>query len=166
MKEKIWSAIVECLDANAAESNIDELLTDAVMQAIESAQPVRSPIKYIGRRETYSDGLYNTGDWKKDQTKLVDVATAKQMIEHPDVYVYGGEEEASETVDTTAPLGDEEPHLDEARQSVMGMRSKGAISEFVANNFSGATLQMDKNAKLGDYRLEAIRMIDQYHVPK
>ena len=166
MKEKIWAAIVECLDTHASEANIDELLTDAVMQAMEAAQPTRLAVKYIGRRDLYSDGLYNTGDWAKDQVKLVEIATARKMLEHQDVYASGEKEEASEAIDPENPIGDEADHLDEARQAVMGMRNKAAVSEFVANSFSGATLNLPQNAKLETYRLEAIRMIDQYHLPK
>lgn len=165
MKEQIWAAIVGCLDANAQQPNIDELLTDAVMQVIEAAQPTRMPVKYVGKRDTYSDGLYNTGDWQKDQVKLVEVSTAKKMLEHTDVYVSGQKEEASEIVDPVHPVGDEAPHLDEARQAVMAMRSVKAVAEFVANNFSGATLDLPKGSKVEDARLEAIRMIDKYHVP-
>lgn len=164
MKELIRAAIVECLDQNAAEPNIDELLTESVMQVIEAAQPTRLPIKYIGRRPTYGDGLYNTGDWKTGQVKMVEIATAKQMLDHPDVYASGKPEEATETVDPVSPVGDEAPHLDEARQAVMSMNRK-AIADFVATSFGGAKLDMPANAKIGDVRLEAIRMIDQYHLP-
>lgn len=165
MKELIWAAIVECLDAHAAEPNIDEQLTDAVMQVIESAQPTREPIQYIHHRPTYSDGLYGTGDWVKDQVKMVDVQTAKKMLAHPDVYISGKKEEATETVDPVQPLGDEAPHLDEARQAVMAMRSIKAVAEFVANNFSGAKLEIAKGVGVEGARLEAIRMIDKYHLP-
>ena len=163
MKEKIWQAIAECLDAHAAEKNIDELLTNAVLQVFEAAQPTRMAIKYIGKRERYSDGLYLTGDWVSGQAKMIEVVTAKKMLDHPDVYTSGQKEAASEAVDPDPPLGDEAPHLDEARQAIMGM-NKEAIKQFVANNFSGATLKLPTNTGVGKYRLEAIRMIDQYHL--
>lgn len=170
-KETVWSAIVETLDAHATEKNIDELLTDAVMQVIESVQPTRLAIQYIGRRPSYSDGLYDTGEWLKYQVKLVDVAIAKKMLEHPDVY--GTPEVVAADVEIVgtdkAPskdTPDDAPHLDAARESVMGMRTIKTVQEFVANNFSGAKLEMPKGTKINAYRLEAIRMIDKYHVPE
>ena len=165
MREKIWAAIVETLDTHAAEANIDELLTDVVMQTIEASQPTRLPVKYIGRRPEYSDGLYNTGLWKKDQVKLVEVAVAKQMLNHPDVYVPGEKAQADEITDGIQPVGDNAPHLDAGREAVMAMGTKKAVAEFVANNFSGAKIDLPKTATVADYRLEAVRMIDKYHLP-
>jgi hypothetical protein len=166
MRNKIWTTIVDVLDKHHADSDIDEKLTDAVL-AVVSATKERTAVQYVGARESYSDGLFDTGDWLAGQTKLVDVATAKKMLAHPDVYGPGDEGQATEeVVKVDDPDRDDAPHLDEARQAIMAMPDKKSIFQFVANNFSGATLELPKNATVAKARAEAIRMIDKYHLPE
>lgn len=166
MRNKIWTAIVDVLDKHHADSDIDEKLTDAVL-AVVSATKERVPVKYVGARNSYSDGLFETGDWLRGQTKMVEIATAKKMLAHQDVYGQGEESESIDIVDKEDdPDRDDAPHLDEARQAIMAMPDKKSIFEFVANNFGGYTLDLPKNATVDKARAEAIRMIDKYHLPE
>jgi len=141
------------------------ILSDEPAQTVVVTEKV--PVKYVGSRKAYSDGLFETGDWLQGQTKMVEVATAKKMLAHPDVYGQGEESESTGIVDKEDdPDRDDAPHLNEARQAIMAMPDKKSIFEFVANNFGGSTLDLPKNATVDKARAEAIRMIDKYHLPE
>lgn len=43
-------------------------------------------IEYIGKRPNYTDSLYGTGDWTKNEVKPVHDVTATRMLKHVDQY--------------------------------------------------------------------------------
>lgn len=156
MKDTLFLACVSAMDAI-------EMPTVKVPVNIEKV-----PVKYVSFRPEYTDGMYGTGLWKKDQTKLIDVDTAKKMFAHPDVYVPGEDQEADEMVDSRppGPKPDDSPDLEEGRMDVMNMKTKAEIVEFVGKNFGGLKLEMPARALVADYKKEAVRLIDQYHLPE
>lgn len=170
MKKKIFAAVTNVLETQFNSDRLDHLLTDAVMDVINLESKV--PVMYIGKREHYSDGIWSTGSWTQEQVKLVDPKVAEKMLAHVDVYAPG---EATVFADSTADVEivepveknkrDDDESLEDGREAVLALRTKKQVAEFVANNFSGHTLDMPKEAKVEDYRQEAIRLIDQYHLP-
>lgn len=43
-------------------------------------------VEYVGKRETYTDNLFGTGDWKRGEVKPVHDLTARKMLRHADQY--------------------------------------------------------------------------------
>ena len=168
LKKKILSVITKTLDAHASSPEIDRLLADSVEKVLDAEKPPMTAVQYIGKRGIYSDSLYNTGMWIKEQIKLVEVKVANKMLDHPDVYVKAEakDDEGLEIATGEQPAGDYDETLYEGRQAVMSMQSEEDIRSFVASNFTGAKLELPKDAGIDEMRLEAIRMIDMYHLPE
>lgn len=70
-------------------------------------------IEYVGKRPTYTDGLYGTGDWKQNEVKPVHDVTATKMLKHVDQYslpravIAPKPAESVEITDTTAGAGEQ-----------------------------------------------------------
>ena len=43
-------------------------------------------VQYVGKRQSYTDSLYGTGDWTKGEIKPVHDVTAVRMLKHTDQY--------------------------------------------------------------------------------
>lgn len=172
LKDKLHEAVVIAMAAYAHDEDIDIRLTDAVIDVLAGvAEPKvkvfgQLPVKYVGRRETYSDGLFETGVWIKDQTKMVATAVAGRMLEHKDVYVPGEAFDGAEVV-LQQEKSDDDPDSEksmDAKQAVQNMTRKQAVQDFVAANYNGMKIPAE-NSTLGDMKAFAIRQIDIYSLP-
>lgn len=120
------------------------------------------PVKYIGHRVTYKDGIYNTGVYTKNETKLVPANVARQMFRHIDVYVEGDTDNAETIVVEKKVEPDQEDPVDiqDAIDSVMNMQSKEALLEFAATQFSN--VKLDKRCTMDNLQQETVEMIHKY----
>ena len=167
MEGKILSAIVAVLDEHYKSDDLDKRLVKSVMDVFEAENPTRQAVKYIGRRPIYSDGLYNSGEWSKDQVKLVPLLIAAKMLKHTDVYADGEKTDGAEIViPPEEDLKDEDPSLDDGRHAIQVMTRKKQIGEFIHNNISGYNIDLPSTATLAEWKDEAVRLIDMYHLPK
>jgi hypothetical protein len=172
----------------------DQLFQATVLAMAElpeqSAKVVDSsvvPVKYIGQRLRYTDGLYKTGlTWEKGQTLPVPKAKAAQLLNHPDQYVLGDMAEmptdtatSRQTAGDDIPLQHEEPALSEkeqseqdemdadrltdAEQSVRNMTDTATVRDFVFKNFSGQ--KMSHNIGIEKAKEKAINLIHQFGIP-
>lgn len=132
--------------------------------------PGKVPVKYIGKREVYTDGLYKTGiTFEKGKTEMVNADKAALLLKHPDQYVRGEVEEAP-TAEVVPPEemdrsdkddnDDEESRVQDAKDAVMNMRDADAVREYVKVNFSGAKLH--HNLGLDKAKAKAIGLIGQF----
>lgn len=121
-----------------------------------------TPIKYIGKRETYREGAYGTGIvFAHGQTvNIEDDELARKMLRHKDVYVRGdaAEAETAEAVKTPAKDGDTEDPLQETRDAIATM-NKGALKDFAKTNFN---VDIDSRKSVGDLRTQAMGLLDQF----
>jgi hypothetical protein len=130
----------------------------------------RMRVKYVGKRPTYQDSLYGTGQWEKDQTKDVPSEVAKKMFRHPDQYVAAmpadeetvpppEETEVVEVVETPhAPKEDEDGAVTAARDLVASM-DKDQLDAYVMTNFR---LKLHHSLTVENARKKAIMLIDQF----
>lgn len=65
-------------------------------------------IEYVGKRPNYTDSLYGTGDWKRNEVKPVHDVTATRMLKHVDQYQRpkATEPKPAENVEITDPTAD------------------------------------------------------------
>ena len=174
LAEELKAAVTMALDAYAQEKDLDDYLLKAVTEVLvyhETEAPQAAtmvPVRYIGGREEYSDGLFNTGIWRRGDHKLVPYNVADRMFEHPSVYAPGTVSEANEAIDEPEdkPTDDENESLADARSSVMNMDTKQEVADFVKTNFGGIELDVPKRERLDVHKQAAIVLIDQYHLPE
>lgn len=129
-----------------------------------------TPIQYIGRRDTYREGLYGTGlVFARGQTLPVPNAAAAKMLMHPDQYRMGKIHEAADATPAEPAKGtqteadEEEGRLQEQRDAIMRMNTKDAIAEWVKVNFNQ---DLDRRLKVADLQATAIQLVDRFGLPK
>lgn len=142
--------------------------------AAAPAAPVKinglMPIKYVGKRETYKDGLYGTGYvFTKDQTRMVPVDKGTLMLKHPDIYALGKTTDAIAQQPAEAdkrtgntPEQDEEDHLEDARRSIATMNRR-ALANFAKVNFN-RDMDPDKQDAPA-MRQQILVWLDQFGLP-
>lgn len=175
LKKDIHNAIVVALNAYAQDEKVDEHLTDAVVEVVKEIPEPEAPqapvdmvpVKYIGRRKEYSDGLFDTGIWQQGETRLVPKSVAGQMFVHPDVYAMGdmADTAGSEPVSEGEDEGDYSEELQQARDAVMQMTRKAQVEAYVSDNFGGMKIDLPQNARLDEIKQFAIRQIDIQRIP-
>lgn len=124
-------------------------------------------VQYMGNRPSpRSDNLYQTGEWVSGQIKDVPDAVAAKMLRHPDVYVLAGERQGVIEVVEGQPLETDEldeEAVEDARMSIDAMGTKNAVYDFVQTNFNQ---ELDRRSSLRNMKEEAIRLIDQFGLPR
>lgn len=125
------------------------------------------PVKYIGIRERYADGIYGTMiTWTKGETILVPAEHAVKMLRHPDVWVKGDRNDAKNGPDPLALKakakkdGDEEEKLQQARDAIAQMNDVESVKRFVHDNFGGQ--KMHHNIGLEKAKEQAMQLVDQF----
>ncbi len=122
-----------------------------------------TPIRYIGHRPEYIEGTYGSRlVFVKNEIKEVPDDLAVKLLKHPDVYELAGDAVPDEvTVAQKPDVDDTEDLLQSARDAVANM-NKATLEEFAQTNFR---IELNKQSKLADLRLEVIGLIDQYGLP-
>ncbi|MEO8391220.1 RyR domain-containing protein [Polaromonas sp.] len=134
--------------------------------ATQAADPNLLSVKYIGKRETYTDGTYSTRiQWQRGESKPVPTDKARLMLKHTDVYVPGDTLAGLAVGPAVAPKGpkqdSEEDRIQDLRDAISNMRDKKSVAEFVKIHFHQ---DLDTNQKLVDLREQATRLVDQFGV--
>jgi len=133
--------------------------------AKQSGTPIGyTPVKYVGKRETYIENLYGTRiQFTQGGTELVPEDKAVLLLRHPDQYVLGDIGEAAQAPQATAPNPnkdkDTEEDLQQARDAVNNM-TIAACREYAKTHFAGRKLPVGINTETA--RKEVIQLIDQY----
>ncbi len=175
LRESLHEAITLALEEGAKGTDIlDDVVVDAVVavlvkhevEIVDMAGKKRVPVKYVGKRESYTDGLFSTGMWRKGDVKLISYSTAMQMLDHADVYADGDEDSAVDVVDIDdkkAAEDKEAERLEETRNLVQQMTRKATVAEFVATNYNGLKIPAEL-VKLDEMKEFAVRQIDRYGI--
>jgi hypothetical protein len=153
VKDHVFLAIVKSMK--------DIMTEDSVAPVI--IQVGKLPVKYIGLRPEYTDGLYQTGlHWMKGETKMVEESIAEKMFKHTDQYVLGEvvEDPDGPQVEPEEDKENTEEAVQMAKDAINQMRAKRAVVDWVEVNFQG--MKMDVNEKLVDLKQKATGFIDQY----
>lgn len=132
-----------------------------VVTRVVATNSAYTPIRYIGKRETHTDGAYGTRlTWAQGQTLPVPVAAAAKMLAHPDVYQVGDPitEELAPPPDTKQ--SDDEDRLQDLRDSINVMTKAGLV-DFVKTNYR---VDLNKSQNIGALRAQAIQLVDQFGI--
>lgn len=126
------------------------------------------PIKYIGKRPEYTDGMYATRiHWKQGETMPVPDEIAVKMLRHIDVYTLGDEQDVDKAaipvVETAAAAEDKNKTEDDAQnmRDSIAIMDKGALVNFAQTNFR---VKLDNRASVSTLRQRVTGMVDQYGV--
>ncbi|MCK4786541.1 MAG: hypothetical protein KAV87_22470 [Desulfobacteraceae bacterium] len=137
----------------------------------------RMPVKYIGKRDSYTDGLYKTGlTWKKGETIMVEDGRAVMLLKHPDQYELGEISKivpvsdggvnsvALETKADNEKKDDdaEADNIQELKDTVSQMGDVEAVKAFAFEKFAGKKLH--HNVGLETAKTQVIQLIDQFGV--
>ena len=168
VKDFLFAAIVKVL------SGIEvKIISEPAVKAAPARPEVvvddlagKMPVRYIGKRETYRDGMYGTGIvWEKGQTQMVPENKARKLLRHTDQYEEGSVEDAGNPVVDEPQNNDEtEEHEEATRNSIRQMTTKAPLVEFAKNNFKVDLADIGKR-KVADLQAECIGLIDQFGMP-
>jgi len=134
--------------------------------APQLVQASKLPVKYVGHRAQYRDGIYGTGIiWKQGEVILVDEPSARKMLKHPDVWILAAQEEpAKETPEKPKEKEDEtEEGVQDAKDSVARM-GKAAMLQYAETNFAG--VKINQNIGIEKLREKVYGLIDRFGVAK
>lgn len=136
-------------------------------------------ITYFGKRETYRDGLFETGEWKQGETKPVHDDVALKMLRHSDQYKRatlddsaspkrhesaGAKSSAPDETETVGKKPDSQPDDEEETQSMrdsVTVMNKDALRTFAKTHFSA---NIDHRIGVEKMRTQVLGLIDQYGV--
>lgn len=129
------------------------------------------PVRYIGHRASYVDGLYGTRIlFEKGKSALVPAEKAALMFTHPDVYEPGSLDEVpggAPSADSAAQEADQakkaakerQEEEDQAMRDSVAAMDKGALAEFAKTNFQ---VDLDKRKSVADLRAQVTGLLDQF----
>lgn len=120
-------------------------------------------IVYVGKRETYRDGMFGTGEWTRGETKRVHDEIAARMLRHADQYVRGSASDDGyvDVVGAPGPMpGPEEESSDGLRDLIAAM-DKESLSDYAKVHFS---TDIDKRLGVEKLRAQVLGLVDQYGV--
>ena len=162
-KDHLFAAVVRSLSAIEIEAPAQKAAPVAVKSAEQHSTIDRTPVKYIGVRDEYTDGAYGTRiTFKQGETQLVPSDKAVLMLKHSDVYAKGDIEGAEVATLNESPKANEsEEELQNARDAVANMDLE-ALKVYATTNFSGHKLH--HNLSLESARSKVIGLIDQFGV--
>ena len=168
MKRKVTKAIVKALKKmdTAMEETTLSAVVDAVVAVFEKENPTKTAVRYIGKRDTYSDGLFSTGIWNQGESKMVPKDIAAKMVVHADVYEPGDAKDTGEVIEEKEPEDNSETEkAEDASNAINNMQEIDDIKLFVSNNLHGQQIEIDGRSGIEKYRQEAIRLVDTYGMP-
>lgn len=121
-----------------------------------------TPIRYIGKRDRYTDGAYGTRiTWERGQTQPVPVGIAGKLLNHPDQYELGdpiiGAVPALPSVKTEEA---DEEKTQETRDLIQSW-TKAALTDYALTNFR---VKLDPKQSISNLRTAVTQMVDQFGV--
>ena len=153
-KDYIFRAVVLAAAALPAPEPIEKIVQVPVQVTIG-----QTPVKYIGHRARYGDGLYGSGlFWHQGETVMVPDELAAKLLRHKEVWVRG--EEADAGVPQTARSVDQaaEEETDAVRVEVASM-DKPALASFALQRFQ---IELDQTREVELLRAEVTGLIDRF----
>ena len=156
-KDYLFRAVVHSMKDVPAEALV----------AVKAAQVLTTdsaftPIRYIGKRDRYTDGAYGTKiTWDRGQTQPVPVAIAGKLLNHPDQYELGdpiiGAVPALPDVKTEQT---DEEKTQETRDAIQSW-TKAALTDYAQTHFR---VKLDPKQSIANLRTAVTQMVDQFGV--
>jgi hypothetical protein len=133
-------------------------------------------IEYIGKRPTYKDSLFDTGDWSFGESKPVHDDVARKMLKHADQYrlakpktegrlpkdaieVGAGQTAQQDEAVGSLETADQQPEDTQDLRDAVGTMDKEALTVFAKTHFS---TDLDKRIGVEKARSQVIGLIDQF----
>lgn len=118
-----------------------------------------TPIKYVGKRPTYIDGMYGTRTaFVRGETAMVDADIAVKMLRHADQYVLGDDEGAAPAVEPKPAKAEEDTQDIRDQINIMDKDSLKAMAwERYQQKFHG-------NPSVETLRAKVTQLVDQFGV--
>lgn len=155
-----------------AEQKAKDYLSRAVVHGLKDVETgvvitagvgTLTPVKYIGKRASNTDGTYNTRiTWAQGQTQLVPNAIAVQLLKHTDTYALGEAAPGAPLQDI--PVDKEEEREDDKTQDMrdsIATMTKAALTEMAKTQYR---IDLDKKSSLAEMRAHVTQLVDQYGV--
>ena len=152
-KDYLFRATVHALkDLPAAVQAAQVLTTDSAF----------TPIRYIGKRDRYTDGAYGTKiTWERGQTKPVPAAIAGKLLNHPDQYELGDPIIGEVPVPTAKPVEDTDEEKTQETRDLIQSWTKAALTDYAMTNFR---VKLDAKQSITALRTAVTQMVDQFGV--
>lgn len=120
-------------------------------------------IKYIGHRQTYTDGACGSGlTFERGQTLPVDDEFARRMLKHPSVYELGVLSEGEKVSKQAAKQDKKDDGAEDADQiarDAIANMSKAALVDYAKVHFQA---DLDKRMSVADMRTKVTGLYDQF----
>ena len=122
-----------------------------------------TPIKYIGKRPTYIDGMYGTHTaFVHGETAMVDSDIAAKMLRHPDQYELGKAKGAAPAVEPTAEKPVKEDEATQDLRDQINIMDKDSLETFAKNHFR---IDLDKRKSVANLREAVTQLVDRFGAP-
>lgn len=122
-----------------------------------------TPIKYIGKRPTYIDGMYGTHTaFVQGETAMVDSDIAAKMLRHTDQYELGKVKGAAPAVEKTSEKPEKEDEATQDLRDQINAMDKDALEAFAKNHFK---IDLDKRKSAASLRQHVTQLVDQFGAP-
>lgn len=116
-------------------------------------------VKYIGKRETYIDGAYNSGtQFVRGVSQPVPAALAAKLLRHPDVYV-PGDVIPLPSVAPDAPKPDNTENENQDMRDAIAAMDKDALITYAKTHFNHT---LGKNNSVETLRSKVTGLFDQF----
>ena len=116
-------------------------------------------VKYIGKRETYIDGAYNSGtQFERGVSRPIPAALAAKLLRHPDVYVPGD----AIPLPSVAPDAPKQDNTEDDNQDIrdaIATMGKDALITYAKTHFNQ---NLGKNNSVETLRSKVTGLFDQF----
>lgn len=121
-----------------------------------------TPIKYIGKRPTYIDGMYGTKTaFVQGETAMVDADIAARMLKHTDTYELGKAKGAAPAVELPVKTEKEDEATQDLRDQI-NIMDKDSLETFAKNHFR---IDLDKRKSVSSLREAVTQLVDRFGAP-
>lgn len=162
IKDSIFCATVKAAAAvPTPEPERIEVQVEKIVEVEKIVSVGMMPVKYIGHRARYGDGVYGSGlFWHQGETVMVPDELAVKLLRHTEVWTRGNEADVSapqsvRTVDTET-----EEETESVRIEIASME-KDALEAFARDRFQ---VTLDKNQPVEALRMEVTGLVDRFGV--
>ena len=119
-------------------------------------------VRYIGKREEYTDGAYGTYiKFLQGQSKLVPADKAALMLKHKDVYEPGDSNAKMDRAEKKAKKADEAEANQDLYDTINAM-DKAGLESYASTNYQ---IDLDRRKSVTDLRIQVTGLVDQYGPP-
>jgi|GEM_PF-3259621 len=158
----MFHAIVKACSLVQPEIKVVKIAAPPVQQQVQVS---KLPVKYIGRRPQYRDGIYGTAiTWKQNEVIMVEETAARKMIRHADVWVLAEDEFAKEVPDKPKGHDDETEESVQTAKDTVARMGRQAMLQYAKTNFAGVNIH--PATKEETLRQKIYGLIDQFGVAK